>query len=207
MTDDVRQIPLTHGKIALVDAADYERVAAHEWSAVRVHGRWYATRDVKDPKRRQLLLHRFIFGAAPRVQVGFVNGDSLDCRRRNLQLRRGAGRNVPAPLREAFPRESLPVIEAKTPPRRRYVGIVPQRNGSFGASITLGRTIRRWLGTYATERDAALAVNVGARLLRGVDRRFGDVDVNDVPPAVPLDELEAAARALACGVQTERESA
>ena len=28
---DVRQIPLTKGKVALVDAADYGRVTAHEW--------------------------------------------------------------------------------------------------------------------------------------------------------------------------------
>lgn len=28
---DVRQIPLTKGKVTLVDAADYESVTTHEW--------------------------------------------------------------------------------------------------------------------------------------------------------------------------------
>lgn len=43
---DVLQIPLTKGKVALVDAVDFERVAAHEWYAACTNGRWYAMRVV-----------------------------------------------------------------------------------------------------------------------------------------------------------------
>jgi len=59
---DVCQIPLTRGKVALVDAADYESVAAHEWCAICTDGRWYATRSTSKPKRN-IAMHRFILGA------------------------------------------------------------------------------------------------------------------------------------------------
>ena len=195
---DVCQIPLTRGKVALIDAADFECVAAHEWCAACTNGRWYAVREVWSPKR-SVIMHRFILGIPPRVHVGFVNGDSLDCRRGNLQMRKGKGYYLSAPQGDHYPRESLPMIEAKVSARRRgrYVGVVDTESGKFRAQIK-DRGKSRWLGTYATERDAAFAFNVAARLLRGQDDRCkSSANVNDVPPAVPLDELERAARALA----------
>jgi len=167
---DVRQIPLTKGKVALVDAADYESVTAHEWLAVCSNGRWYAARFTWKPKR-VIAMHRFILGALPRVQVGFVNGDSLDCRRCNLRMRKGVGYYVTAPQAEPYPRETLPVVAAKVPAESRYTGVVGFEHGRFGARIR-DRGEYRWLGTYSTERDAALAVNVAARLLRGHDNRY-----------------------------------
>lgn len=188
---DVCQIPLTRGKVALVDAADYERVAALEWFVVCVSGRWYATRDEWKP-RRKVRLHRFILGAPPRVHVGFANGDSLDCRRCNLQMSKGKGHYLRAPQAEPYPRETLPVVAAKVPAESRYTGVVGFEHGRFGARIK-DRGEYRWLGIYATARDAALAVNVAARLLRG----HYSGGVNDVPPAVSLDDLEAVIRDLA----------
>ena len=195
--ENVRQIPLTKGKVALVDAADYERVSAHTCSAVCVRGRWYAQLWIGSPPRT-VKLHRLIFGAAAHVQVGFVNGDSLDCRRSNLRRRKGAGFYKTAPQGDLSLRATLPKVEARAPaPRGRFVGLWRLPGGRFGARVSAGGTTR-WLGTFATERDAALAVNVATRLLRTPDDRSKAwMDVNDVPAAVPLDELEAAVRDLA----------
>lgn len=194
---DVRQIPLNKGKVALVDAADYERVSAHTCSAVCVRGRWYAQLWIGSPPRT-VKLHRLIFGAAAHVQVGFVNGDSLDCRCSNLRVRKGAGFYKTAPQGDLSLRETLPKVEARTPaPRGRYVGVSRLPHGGFGARVHAGNKAH-WLGIFATDRDAALAVNVAARLLRPPDESSKKwMDVNDVPPAVPLDDLEAAARELA----------
>ena len=202
---DVCQIPLTKGKVALVDAVDYERVNARKCNAVCVRGRWYATLWIGSPPRT-VKLHRLIFGAAAHVQVGFVNGDSLDCRRSNLRLRKGAGFYKTAPQGDLSLRASLPKVETRAPaPRGRYVGVWRLPGGRFGARVYAGgRT--RWLGTFATERDAALAVNVATRLLRTPDDRSKTwVDVNDVPAAVPVDELEAAIASLVAGLGTARE--
>jgi len=212
---DVCQVPLTKGKVALVDAADYERVAAHTCSAVFVRGRWYATLYAGPPQA--VKLHRFILEAPPRAQIGFVNGDSLDCRRSNLRVRKGAGFYQKAPQGDLFPRETLPVVETRTPaPRGRYVGVSRLPHGGFGARVCAGNRTR-WIGTFATDRDAALAVNVAARLLRLLEldvptKKTGAriprtwVDVNDVPAAVPVDELEAAIASLAARLGTARHS-
>lgn len=172
---DVRQIPLSRGRVALVDGADYERVAAHEWIALFMNGRWYAAQRERAP-RREVLLHRFILEAPPRVNVSFVNGDSLDCQRSNLFMRQGGGGRGD---------------DHEGAPRRQYLGVVDIANRTFGARIRDDREFR-WLGAFDLERDAALAYNVAARLLRGPD-----ADVNVIPPAVPLDDLMGAVRDLA----------
>jgi len=93
---DVRRIPPTKGKVALVDAAACECVSALEWPTVCSNGRWYAAHFTWKPKR-QILMHRFILGAPPRVHVGFVNADSLECWRYTLRLRKDKSYYVTAP--------------------------------------------------------------------------------------------------------------
>ena len=100
-------------------------------------------------------------------------------------LRHGAGG-------ECYPRESLPVVEAKTPPERRYGNLVEMGNGTFGARIEDCGQYRRPRGLrHGEPRDPGC--QRGARLLRG----HNSADVNDVPAAVPLDALEAVTSDLA----------
>ena len=85
-----RIIELTQGQVTLVDTEDYERAAAHSWSA-----HW-------DPKARQfnargaikvagkfkgITLHRFLMDAPKGIEVDHANGDTLDNRRKtNLRF-------------------------------------------------------------------------------------------------------------------------
>lgn len=77
---------------AVVDAADFNRVAAFNWKAKpNASGkRVYAARSMNLPDGRCVLirLHRFILDIAPGepVDVHFINGDPLDCRRANLRV-------------------------------------------------------------------------------------------------------------------------
>lgn len=185
------QIALTRGQVAIVDAADYDRVRHLRWFARRTDGRWYAVCGAT-------LLHRLIIDAPPRVPVGFANGDSLDCRRANLVLRRYAK----APRGEVLSRCELPAPEVRLPStphwlRRMsgaidYVGVFKIRDDRYGAQIE-SDGIRRTLGTFSTARDAALAYNVAHRLLRGPDH----LPPNDVEPAVPTGQLLHVASGLA----------
>lgn len=85
-----RRIPLTHGKYAIVDAADYERVSRFKWSALRDAGGsiWYAIRSFKsnDGKRSMQSMHRFLAGLrrGDRRVVDHLNRNGLDNRRKNL---------------------------------------------------------------------------------------------------------------------------
>lgn len=87
------RIPLTQGKVALVDEQDYARVAKYKWRVKKGGGgRPYAARVVRMPngKRRLILLHRFIMHPPAGVQIDHVNGDGLDNRRCNLRYANGS---------------------------------------------------------------------------------------------------------------------
>lgn len=92
-----RTVPLSQGKVALVDDADYERVIQFKWHAEEDLRTWYARRNiwVGSPGARRcqaVLMHRFIMGLLPRDNIGdkrevaHLNGDGLDNRRVNLQV-------------------------------------------------------------------------------------------------------------------------
>ncbi len=81
------EIPLTQGKVALIDTEDFPRVNQFEWHASRRDRLWYAASSAL--RRRNgacLYLHRLIMNAGPGQHVDHRNGDGLDCRRENLHL-------------------------------------------------------------------------------------------------------------------------
>lgn len=83
------EVPLTQGKVALIDDEDAERVLAYKWTALstRKPGRWYARRSVWiDEKSTTIYLHRFIANAPREVHIDHRNGDGLDNRKENLRI-------------------------------------------------------------------------------------------------------------------------
>jgi hypothetical protein len=72
----VAKIPLTQGKTALIDAADFSRVSAFRWIALRNGRNWYAMRWPG------IYMHRLILGVR---EVDHINGNGLDNRRCNLR--------------------------------------------------------------------------------------------------------------------------
>lgn len=84
-----RYVLLSAGKVALVDSADYERVAQFIWSASKPGGcrTYYASRSFwKNGKKEVVFLHRFIMNAGPSVEVDHADHDGLNNRRLNLRL-------------------------------------------------------------------------------------------------------------------------
>jgi hypothetical protein len=83
----MREIPLTHGKVALVDDQDYESLAKHKWHARRSGATFYARRNARLPDGRWSMayMHREIFGADLGVEVDHWNRNGLDNQRENLR--------------------------------------------------------------------------------------------------------------------------
>jgi len=93
----MKMIPLTHGKFAKVDDADFEIYGKFKWCAVNPQADvFYAVRNRRqseldlDPSMRgsrgdRLYLMREIAGVPAHVRVKPLNGDSLDCRRANIK--------------------------------------------------------------------------------------------------------------------------
>jgi len=80
----MKTIPLTQGKVALVDDVDFERANKLCWHAHYNHQSkiWYAQ---SIHKNKVLHLHRFILNAPENLLVDHRNGDGLDDQRCNLR--------------------------------------------------------------------------------------------------------------------------
>lgn len=150
------EVPLSQGRVALIDAADAERVLAFKWSALctspgRKKPRWYGYRhdySVKPPKG--IYLHRFILDATQGVEVDHWNGDGLDCRRANLRL---ATRSQNA--------QNIRVCRGAVP----FRGVHPVRDWWRAEIDCKGVTTRSRL--FDTAEDAARAYDVLSRKLHG----------------------------------------
>lgn len=88
-----REIPLTQGKVALVDAADYAWLTQWKWHAYYSPGKrsFYVGRLIPSeigPRQFPLKMHREILGLKRGdARVGdHINGNGLDNRRSNLRI-------------------------------------------------------------------------------------------------------------------------
>ena len=84
-----RHIPLTKGKIARIDASDYEKFDQHHWCAMWCKDveSYYAVRVInQDGKKHTLLMHRAVMNALPDQIVDHINHNTLDNRRSNLRI-------------------------------------------------------------------------------------------------------------------------
>jgi hypothetical protein len=82
-------IPLSQGKVAVVDEADHPRFSEFRWCfrADRDKSTGCAVRHVnRDGKDRLSYQHREVMDAPAGKNVIFINHDKLDCRRTNLKI-------------------------------------------------------------------------------------------------------------------------
>ena len=84
----MKEIKLIHGKVALVDDEDFERLSLFKWCADRKRSTYYAIRNILylDNKQTTISMHREILNAPPAMQVDHINGNGLDNQRNNLRL-------------------------------------------------------------------------------------------------------------------------
>ena len=142
-----RWVPLTRGQFALVDEADFPRVAAFTWS-LRPGGRkqehLYAIAWVNG---LHTYLHHFLLGVRDRVDHQDRNG--LNCRRGNLRLATRAENQRNAGVRSNSETGLKGVHFAKD-------------RGYYRAHIKPPQGKRLWLGNFKDPKDAARAYNKAA---------------------------------------------
>jgi hypothetical protein len=88
-TQLTKEITLTRGKVAVVDAVDFEWLTQWKWSANQnsKKGKWYAGRTVIiGGKSIKLYMHRVICDAPIGIQVDHQDGDGLHNWRKNIRL-------------------------------------------------------------------------------------------------------------------------
>ena len=78
------KIKLTFGKVAIVDAEDYDRVSMYNWCAVHDSRCWYAHTFKRDGT--PLAMHRLILNAPKGLFIDHIDHNGLNNRKSNLRL-------------------------------------------------------------------------------------------------------------------------
>ena len=86
--NQMKEIKLTQGQVALVDDEDFERLNQYKWCIAFNGSNWYAARTVSigNGNQKKVLMHREIMNAPKGVQVDHKNGDGLFNCKENLRF-------------------------------------------------------------------------------------------------------------------------
>ena len=152
------EIPLTKGKVAIIDDCDSGALLGNKWIAHTDGYNWYAMRNPhKNGVRKYEALHRHILGELCKDKVvDHINGDGLDNRRCNLRVCDSGGNAMNRrPRKEGIS-------------RFKGVGRKMSRGKFWKWCVYIqyeGR--RKCVGYFDSEEAAALAYNAAAKTVHG----------------------------------------
>lgn len=155
---DYLEIPLSQGKVALIDSADYKKIAAHKWHAHLnpPNGQFYAVTNTRiDGRRTALLMHREIMDVAPgdARKVDHKNPEeTLDNRRGNLR--------IATPSQQCCNRRKSKANQSG------YKGVRLHCSGKWQAQIKYNR-VSIHLGTFTSPELAYAAYCDAAKIIHG----------------------------------------
>lgn len=161
---ETREIALTQGKVALVDADLFDWLSQWNWFAYKAPGKhvWYAGRQ---RRRRRVLMHRAILQVFDDVSVDHANGDGLDNRRANLREASRAQNCANARMRRDGGVLYKGIYKKKGAAERPYVA-------QIGGTGEPGRHI----GAFRTAEEAARAYDSAAIAKYGAFARINFPD-------------------------------
>ncbi|MBN2129129.1 MAG: HNH endonuclease [Sedimentisphaerales bacterium] len=138
-TAEIRRIPLTRGKFALVTAADYEWLSKHRWSC-RGGGNPYAARFENG---RIVWMHREIMKTPPGMVCDHIDGNGLN--------------NLPCNLRNCTRADNVHNLSKAAHGSSIYKGVWRDKKTRNWCSKIAHNGRRYYLGSFDTEIEAARA--------------------------------------------------
>lgn len=148
-------IPLTQGKFAVVDDADFEWLSGWKWHTVRKGRTHRAARNIRVKGKAEIVyMHRMILNPPPGMESDHVNGDGFDNRRANLRV-------------------CTHTQNCQNRPKRRgcsskYTGVCWDKYHHKWRSRICVKGRLKHLGYFSDEKKAAVAYNIAA------SKHFGD---------------------------------
>lgn len=142
----MKEIPLTQGKVALVDDEDFAWLSQWKWQ-------FSAGYAIHSTQYKSWHMHRMIANTPDGMFTDHINGNPLDNRRCNLRI--------------CSQRQNLKNRKRNPNGSSQYKGVGWNADrGLWESEITNDR--KRWkLGTYRDEYAAALVYDAAARILHG----------------------------------------
>lgn len=140
-------IPLTQGKVTVIDFEDFEKVRHYSWTADIGWGNtWYAHGRAPG-SRKVVLLHRVLMDALPGEMIDHEDRDGLNNRRYNLR---------------SATRAQNAQNKIKRNGASRFKGVCFEKSSDkWRVRITV-EDHRKSLGRYTSEMDAAKAYDAAA---------------------------------------------
>ena len=143
-------IPLTQGKVAIVDPDDFERLKQYKWHATKCGRSYYAVRSANG---KSIKMHRQITNAPKGLVVDHIDHNGLDNRRANLRLCTKQQNNC-----------NTRSFRHKT---SKYKGVFKQKGLKKFRALTRCNRKSIHIGMFESEIDAAKAYDKKARELFG----------------------------------------
>ncbi len=145
-------IPLTQGKFAIVDAANYDWLSQYKWYAIKAPTTWYAARH-DNCKAKLTLMHRIITSAPAHLCVDHIDRNGLN--------------NTPNNLRLCTHTQNMHNAGPQKNSASKYKGVKRRKNSKiFQAAITCNGK-RYNLGSFKDEKQAARTYDKKAKELFG----------------------------------------
>ena len=150
----MKEIPLTQGKVALVDDADFERLSQWKWSAQKTRSYWYAKRNTsRQTGKRIVYMHVEIMQPPTGVKIDHKDHDGLNNQRYNLRYSTHA--------------ENVHNRKNQRGNKSGYKGVHwNKRKGKWQATVTVNYH-QIYLGLFTRAEDAARAYDRAARTHHG----------------------------------------
>lgn len=148
---EMKTIPLTQGKVAIVDTSDYEWLNRFKWYATKGHQTYYAVRNITVGKKRRRLqqMHRII--------LGLQRDDKRQCDHRDSN----GLNNQLSNLRVCTSRQNCR-SQRKKGNISKYKGVHWNKRADKWRSLIRTNEKRIYLGLFNSEIDAARAYDVAA---------------------------------------------